>query len=82
MTINIKFLERNKTNNNTEKLLMLARYLDNQELIKALVGFIALQNYSNFEALENIQNKIKEDIIALVKKEVENFNEVINWINN
>ena len=82
MTINIKLLERNKTNNNAEKLLVLARYLDNQELIKALIGFIALQNYSNFEGLENIQNKIKEDIITLVKKEVENFNEVINWINN
>ena len=82
MTINIKLLERNKTNNNAENLLLLARYFDDQELIKALVGFIALQNYSNFEALENIQNKIKEDIITLVKKEVENFDEVINWINN
>jgi hypothetical protein len=83
MTINIQFLQRNKKNNNAENLLLLARYLGDQELKFALIGFIALQKYSNFEGLENIQNKIKEDIIALVKKEeLENFDEVINWINN
>ena len=85
MKINIKSLERNKKFNNTEKLLTIARYFDDQKLRGAILGFIDLQKYYNFEGLENIYNKLKEEVIALVKKEkeeVENFEEVIDWINN
>jgi hypothetical protein len=81
----IRFLERNKKFNNTEKLLTIARYFSERELEGAILGFIDLQKYYNFEGLKKIHNKLKEDVIALVKKEkeeVENFEEVINWINN
>lgn len=91
MTTNIKFLEkqfkrfklRNKADNNAGKLYIIAYYLlYDRELVEALNGFITLQNYNNFEGLENIKNKIKENIIASVKKEAKNFDEIINWINN
>lgn len=87
MKINIKFLERNKKYNNTKKLLTIAGYFGDEELRGAILGYIALQKYYNFEGLENIYNKLKEDVIALIKKEneeeaIDNFEEVIDWINN